>query len=55
MSRSKPLLWKKKAATFREADDVHVYDRNGRLVVVDDLAEAVQAGDAMVASVSLNL
>ena len=33
-------VWKKKEATYREAE-VHVYDERGLLVPVDDLAEAV--------------
>ena len=35
--------------------EVCVYDEKGLLVPVDDLAEAVQPGNAVVARVSLNL
>jgi len=40
-------VWKKKEATYREAE-VHVYDERGLLAPVDDLAEAVQPGQRVV-------
>ena len=48
-------VWKKKEAIYREAEEVRVYDEKGLVVGVDGLAEAVQPGNAVVASVSLNL
>jgi hypothetical protein len=47
--------WKKKSIVYREAGSVHVYERNGALVPVDELQTALVPGNAIVANVSLNL